>query len=43
MIKKEELSFYRLTLGCNAAQKINQNKTKPIKPTVILICNSMYI
>ena len=29
---KSEINFYRLTVGCNAAKKNNQNKTKPIKP-----------
>ena len=28
---KSEINFYRLILGCNAAKKNNQDKTKPIK------------
>ena len=33
MIKKDDASFYRLTLGFNAANKSKQNKTKLINPT----------
>ena len=29
---KYEIILYRLTLGCNAAKKTKQDKTKPIKP-----------
>ena len=34
MIKKNvcEIHLYRLILGCNAAKKNKQDKTKPIKP-----------
>ena len=29
---KCEINLYRLTLGCNAAEKNKQDKTKPIDP-----------
>ena len=29
---KCEINLYRLILGCNAAKKYKQDKTKPIKP-----------
>ena len=41
MIKKDELSFYRLTLGCNSAKKIKLNKTKPINPQIAI--HNIYI